>query len=223
MDIKEVNEDTIDEIVNRVWEKIKEDVEKKGYTMSSEKTLVFKFMWELAKDINNDNLQFDFEYIAYEKLNGTDKYLDLLFWTYEKYKIAIEFKFPKETENGGSDTATVRRNIYKDISRLKYLVDDKTNEIHIGYFICLTNQSTYFNNKAKLKKYIDLVTHNGYKYEKSKTTLDYEDIRELPDEIEFNWDNINGEGNKVDKECKFAWLNPIKIINKKSNFKRCNL
>lgn len=212
MDIKEVNEDTINKIVNRVWEKIKDDVEKKGYIMSSEKTLVFKFMWELAKDINNDNkLKFDFEYIAYDKLDGTDKYLDLLFWTDEKYKIAIEFKFPKKIEEGGSDTAIVRRNTYKDISRLKYLVDNKINEINIGYFICLTNQSTYFNKDAKLKKYKDLVTYNNYKYEKS-TILNYDDIKELPDKVEFNWDNIDEKGSNIIERGKFAWLKPIKII-----------
>lgn len=212
---REVDKNTIDDIVNSAWTKIKDDVEKKEYTMSSEKTLVFKFMWELAKYVNNNELQFDFEYIAYDKLDGTDKYLDLLFWTDEKYKIAIEFKFPKKTEEGGSDTAIVRRNIYKDISRLKYLVDNKINEINIGYFICLTNQSTYFNKDAKLKKYKDLVTYNNYKYEKS-TILNYDDIKELPDKIEFKWGNINEKGTRVEKGCKFAWLNPIKIINKKS-------
>lgn len=208
---REVDKNTIDDIVNSVWRKIKDDVEKKEYTMSSEKTLVFKFMWELAKDVNNNELQFDFEYIAYDKLDGTDKYLDLLFWTDEKYKIAIEFKFPKKTEEGGSDTAIVRRNIYKDISRLKYLVDNKINEINIGYFICLTNQSTYFNKDAKLKKYKDLVTYNNYKYEKS-TILNYDDIKELPDKVEFNWDNIDEKGSNIIEGGEFAWLKPIKII-----------
>lgn len=213
MDIKE---DTIDKIVNRVWEKIKDDVEKKGYIMSSEKTLVFKFMWELAKDINNDNkLKFDFEYIAYDKLDGTDKYLDLLFWTNEEYKIAIEFKFPKRKGKGSSDTSKVRRNIYKDISRLKYLVDNEINKIHIGYFICLTNQSTYFNKSANITKYNDLLTYNNYNYTSNKV-LKYEDIKKLPDKIEFKWGNINEKGTRVEKGCKFAWLNPIKIINKKS-------
>ena len=208
---REVDKNTIDDIVNSVWTKIKDDVEKKEYTMSSEKTLVFKFMWELAKYVNNNELQFDFEYIAYDKLDGTDKYLDLLFWTDEKYKIAIEFKFPKKTEEGGSDTAIVRRNIYKDISRLKYLVDNKINEINIGYFICLTNQSTYFNKDAKLKKYKDLVTYNNYKYEKS-TILNYDDIKELPDKLEFNWDNIDEKGSNIIEGGEFAWLKPIKII-----------
>lgn len=208
---REVDKNTIDDIVNSVWTKIKDDVEKKEYTMSSEKTLVFKFMWELAKHINNDNLKFDFEYRAYDELKGRDKYLDLLFWTDEKNKIAIEFKFPKRKGKGSSDTSKVRRDIYKDISRLKYLVDNEINKIHIGYFICLTNQSTYFNKDAKLKKYKDLVTYNNYKYEKS-TILNYDDIKELPDKLEFNWDNIDEKGSNIIEGGEFAWLKPIKII-----------
>ncbi|WP_195953622.1 hypothetical protein [Clostridium saudiense] len=41
---REVDKNTIDDIVNSVWRKIKDDVEKKEYTMSSEKTLVFGYV-----------------------------------------------------------------------------------------------------------------------------------------------------------------------------------
>jgi len=202
-----LNSSNIDSIVNATWKKVKDSVEKNNWSLSSEKTLVFKFMWELSKLVEEDRLRYDFEYMAYDSLEGKDKFLDLLVWTSENYKIAFEFKFPKKNNSGNSNQTETRKNIYKDISRLKYLIDNNVNNIKKGYFLAATNEDAYINRGVKLT-YPDLMVYNNYKYSGGAIN-NYDEINYLPQNFMFKWENIDTIDSKHKVKGFYAWLQPI--------------
>jgi hypothetical protein len=79
----EVNENTIDALVNDCWAAVKNKIES-GQYLSSEKTLCFLFAMELVLRVGN-LLKIDFENQCYENLEGKSKYLDLMFYTVNLY------------------------------------------------------------------------------------------------------------------------------------------
>lgn len=106
-------------LVNECWASTQQKVED-GQLVSSEKTLVFLFAMELVHRVGQ-GLKIDFENQCYEKLQGKSKYLDLLFYTDEDYKVAIEFKLPKKSRSGNSNQTQTRESVYRDLARLNYL------------------------------------------------------------------------------------------------------
>lgn len=109
--------------IEKTWNNIQIEIEKSDVILiSSEKTLVFKFAMELSKLYNCSNIVIDFEVKVYEKIDSSDKYLDLLVYESEKpdNKYAIEFKAPMKSASGNSNQTKTRKKIYKDIARLSY-------------------------------------------------------------------------------------------------------
>ena len=194
--------DTLEKNIEITWIKIQNQIENNNYDLSSEKSLVFLFSMELAKLYKYDNIHIDFEAQLYNELNSTDKYLDLLIWLTDnpKNKYAIEFKFPKKSNNGSSNQTEIRKKIYKDIARLAYL--KKYNEnITNGYFLMITDEKPYFNEGRRDDTYNTADKHKG---NLSKFHEEYK-IDNIP--FIFNWENISNQ--KING--RFAWLTPIKI------------
>ncbi|MCL2048111.1 MAG: hypothetical protein FWG87_05230 [Defluviitaleaceae bacterium] len=169
-------------------------------------------MWELAKIVNSNDLDFDFEYAAYEDIPGEDRFLDLRFWTNSSYKVAMEFKLPVNRGNGNSNQMKNREKIYRDIARLKYLVDKEGNDICIGFFVCVTDENAYINDRgSKSKNYV----YHGFNY---TNNCDIPQIESLPYPKNFNftWEKIKSSTDKRSgkwiKDGKYAWLNPIVIV-----------
>ena len=172
--------------------------------MSSEKTLVFSFMMELDKLL--PNVKFDFEYQAYNDISGKDKFLDLLIYLEENYKVALEFKLPKSINGNNSNQTETRKNIYRDILRLNYLIENRVNNIKKGYFLCGVNEAAYLN-KGTATKYKECQVYNGHVI-KVELPLNIDEFNELPQltkELKFKWTNIKNS-NKNTVAGKFAWL-----------------
>lgn len=180
-----INAETIDALISRTWQTV---IEKSlnGYPLSSEKSLCFLFAMTLFEEIGSA-LVIDFENQCYEELEGESKYLDLLFYTDNAFKVAIEFKFPRSSQSGASNQPQTRQSIYRDIARLSHL---KRHSIKAGacYFLMATNESAYLN-QGKYKNHLDLLVHHGHKVFIDNTII----ATELPltgTEFEFNWKSI---------------------------------
>jgi len=200
----EINKSNVVQLVRDARRKVIDCVENETFQLSSEKTFVFKFMWELAKLVNNDMLKFDFEYPAFDTLKNDDKFLDLLVWTNEKYKVAFEFKLPKRGLTGTGSTQ-IKPKIYRDIARLKFLVDNKIDNIHIGFFLCAVNEDSYLNIGRADPTYA--VAHNHI------ATITESYGLPLPNKLAFSWTGIKWDNrqNKNMRNGIFAWLKPIQI------------
>jgi len=195
----------VDIAINNAWGNVINKVEDDGYPMSSEKTLVFSFMMELYKLL--PNIKFDFEYQAYNDISGKDKFLDLLIYLEEDHKVALEFKLPKSINGNNSNQTETRKNIYRDILRLNYLIENRVNNIKKAYFLCGVNESAYLN-KGNATIYKACQVYNGYTVKRG-TVLNIEEFNELPElnrELKFEWRNIESNGSKNVVKGKFAWL-----------------
>ncbi|MBV5329310.1 MAG: hypothetical protein JZU65_17095 [Chlorobium sp.] len=193
------------ELVSKAWTAVIEKIES-GHPLSSEKTLCFLFLWEFSKLLENpEKLEFDFEYQAYSDLPGESTFLDLLIYTDEKCKVAIEFKLPHKTRAGGSDKTENRKKIYRDLARLNYLVNNQVNNIQLGIFLCATDEAPYFN-LGKYKKYANLITHDGFSSQPSFETIDG---LTLEFSAPFTWDGICGDLPKKKIVGHYAWLRPL--------------
>ena len=203
-----IGKDNIEQLVADTLGTVVKQVEEQGFPLSSEKTLVFKFMWELGRIVSDDDLKFDFEYAAYEKLNSSDtsdRFLDLLVWTDEDFKVAFEFKLPKRGLTGSPQTNT-KPKIYRDIARLKYLVDTAQTGIRAGFFICAVNEDAYLNNTGRA----DLTYSVAHMHKASVTEVGG---LSLPTPLTFIWNGIKLEDYKDKYVCagRFAWLEPVII------------
>ncbi|MCW3795379.1 hypothetical protein OM416_27610 [Paenibacillus sp. LS1] len=211
----EINPNNIHAIITDVWSMVKIKIES-GYPLSSEKSLVFLFSYCLIKYIDpNVELVVDFESQPYNDLQGKSKYLDLIIYTNEVYKVAIEFKLPKKSTNGSSNQTDTRLSLYRDVARLNYLVTKGINEIKIGIIIFACNESSYLNNKdLKKQATINYKTREGYVFDSrilSSELIDEIPLPTLP--INFNWDPTYFDEKNGYKQIsgKFAYLNPIFI------------
>lgn len=169
----------MDIAINNAWDNVIKKVEDDGYPMSSEKTLVFSFMMEVYKLL--PNIKFDFEYQAYNDIIGRDKFLDLLIYLEEDYKIALEFKLPKSINGNNSNQTETRKNIYRDILRLNYLIENEVNNIKKGYFLCGVNEAAYLN-RGTVSKYEECQVYHGYIINVG-VPLHIEEFNELPQQL----------------------------------------
>lgn len=206
---RNIDESNVGLIINEAWKNTRISVERNDFKLSSEKTIVFKFMWELAKLVDENNLKYDFEYIAYDKIKGNDKFLDLLVWTDSEYKVAFELKFPKKSKNGNSNQTVTRKKIYRDISRVNYLVENNINNIKKGCFLMATNEKPYLN-KGNKRENTDLLVHQGY-ISTGKLNDNYDEILSLPEDFQFMWENITYASGQYSISGKYAWIKPLSI------------
>jgi len=177
-----------------------------GYFLSSEKTLCFLFAMELYKKIG-DSLVIDFENQCYGSLQGSSKYLDLLVYTNQNYKVAIEFKLPKKSNNGSSNQAKTREAIYRDIARLYWLKNNSINA-KSSYFLMATNEDAYLNNSGIIKNKSFLTKQNHII--NSNNNLIATGLSLSGVSCNFQWLGVT-KNNKYQKIRLYAWLKPIKV------------
>ena len=191
--------------IEEAWLNTRHEIENlNNITISSEKTLVFKFAMELSKLYNCKDIIIDFEVKLYEEIDSSDKYLDLLVYETEKPEIqyAIEFKAPMKSAKGNSNQTETRKKIYRDIARLAYL-KEKSENICNGYFLLMTDENPYFNYSDRRDNTFD--TSNNYEGNLSKFLDDYNINKNF--KFNFIWDNLDDKSIKG----KFAWLDYIKV------------
>lgn len=132
--------------------------------------------------------------------------LDLLIYLEEEYKVALEFKLPKSINGNNSNQTETRKNIYRDILRLNYLIKNEVNNIKKGYFLCGVNEAAYLN-PGTANIYKECQVYDG-RVIKVGVPLNIDEFNELPQqtkELKFKWTNIK----VIDKNTvagKFVWL-----------------
>lgn len=204
--IYSIGPETVDTIVASTWDAVIGKVSN-GHPLSSEKTLCFLFAITLYEKIGS-SLIVDFENQCYDDLEGESKYLDLLFYTDDSFKVAVEFKLPRKSKAGASNQPQTRQAIYRDIARLKYL---KANSIKAGacYFLMATNEHAYLNN-GNYRNHVDFKVHHGHRVS-ADNQLEVTEISLTGASFEFSWRNTKNVGKKHECSGLYSWLNPIKL------------
>ena len=212
---------TADDLISQVNESIRAGVESGDLPLSSESTFRFLFAWELGRTLKfAPEYRFDFEWNAYSSSDGDDTFLDLLVYTDPSFKIALEFKLPKSSALHQSNSTQTRAKICRDISRLSYLVQQRLNSIHLGYFLCATDEGSYLaeghkSSNVQYKTYHETVYNSGFIIPKGEPPNGI--ARELPfpgHEVRFEWQGIERKGvltDRIGPKGRFAWLKPIKV------------
>lgn len=204
----------IKEIITEIWNEIDNWMNNDIRLISSEKSVVFNFAWELAKK-HPKNLKFiDFETSLFNDFSD-GKFLDLYIIFNDgikDVKIGIEFKFPHKKARGSNQTVS-RQKIINDIKRVNWLVENK--QIDLGCFLCVTNENGYIN-PGNFRVAPEFLTHQGKIYEQN-TILPInksftEEVSSIK-RIEFDWRYVRLVNRKfrIDNDKKFSFLNPIFI------------
>jgi len=203
----QITENNVESLISECWEAVQNKVEN-GQNLSSEKTLCFLFAMELFLQIGIE-LKIDFENQCYDELTGKSKYLDLLFYTNDEYKVAIEFKFPKKSNHGNSNQTQTRESVYRDLARLNYLKSSSLSP-KACYFLMATNEDSYLN-KGNYKKGLDFITANNHIIQ-NDNCIEAEGLSLSGTQCEFEWLNTQiNTRNKCIKNGEYAWLKPIRI------------
>jgi hypothetical protein len=217
--LKTINSESADSLISEVSERIKFGVESGEFPFPSESTFRFLFTWQLGFVLGFPlEYRFDFEWNAYETLDTEDTFLDLLIYTDPSFKIALEFKLPKSSLHHKTNQPQMRAKIIRDISRLNFLVYNGINSVHLGYFLCATNEGPYIaeGHKSKgvqYKTYHGTVYSPGYVIPKDDGPNGIH--RELlfpKHEVKFEWQEFEQRGVRVAPRGRFAWLKPIKVF-----------
>ncbi len=196
----------IHKIISDLWTQVITGFFENNLSYSSEKTLVFHFAWQLKQKLGEDLVSLDFEKQMFQKFSD-GAFLDLYF-EYKNQKIGIEFKFPKRSSKGYSNSTQTRIKSINDIKRLSYLVNN--NKIDLGVFLMATNERAYvFTGKKTINA--EFETYHLVQYKKGESFPKHQSTSKecliSPIEITFTWNGIN-ETNIINK---FAWISPIFI------------
>jgi len=210
---------TADSLMSESFRRLRENIETRGSSISSEATFKFLFAWELGRTLDfSRDYRFDFEYNVYSRLKTEDKFLDLLAYTDPTFKLAFEFKLPKKKTSGAPSPSTqTRAKICSDISRLTYLVRDKVDQIHLGYFLMATDEGGYLNEGRKTSN-PQYKTYQGTVYPAETIIPEGTGSNGIPrklsfpkHEVRFDWEGVDRIGDKLTPKGSFAWLKPIKL------------
>lgn len=137
---------TVLDAVPIAWRAVQKLVEgPDGFRFDHEFTLQFHFAWELARVFGfSDDLAVRFEVPCGKDLNGEVIRLDLLLWTDPKAKLAIELKAPLRSDTGMNSAMTqFRMRFYRDLHRLRHLVETSHDGIVAGVFLAVVNERGY--------------------------------------------------------------------------------
>ncbi|QFZ54493.1 hypothetical protein FEZ18_06640 [Oceanihabitans sp. IOP_32] len=199
----------IEKEINKIWSSLEVALNQSVITISSEKTLVFKFAWSLASNRVLNVTNIDFEKDLFKANFKDGKFLDLYFEIVDKnkvYRVGIEFKFPhkKESNSGGKQ---IRMKIINDLKKIDNLI--QSNSVDLGVFLCATNEDYYLNLDKKVRTENEFATCHGKTYNTESyypTTAVYSHIIRPSNNIVFNWRNIH-----LISPTYFSFLNPIFI------------
>ncbi|MCB9190280.1 MAG: hypothetical protein H6602_01255 [Flavobacteriales bacterium] len=195
------------------WEKTVRQFNNGQRRLSSEKSLVFWFAWNLKLELGDIVKEVDFERNQYDSFSdGTflDLYLELDNQD-QTYRVGIEFKFPHN--NGGNTNQTqTRQKCINDLKRLSWLVDNQ--KIDLGVFLMATNEGPYIaQGTFGIAK--EFKTSNGTKYQRDQlfpSNESYPESVKTLDDIEFRWNNFAERGSRaLIPDGQVAWIEPIQI------------
>ncbi len=212
---------TLVEAITSGWQELQRQVEAgPDIPYDHEFTFQFHLAWAVTRLLNfSDRLNVRFEVPCGKDNNGETIRLDLLLWTDPAAKVAVELKAPLRSEDGKNSAMTqFRMRFYRDIHRLRDLVESHHLGIREGVFLAVVNEKGYVveRNQRVNREYrtyhgvhVDPSTvipatdgPNGYPHE----------MRMPPHEIVWNWDcqKLAGDVSLLPGMRHF-WLQPIVV------------
>jgi len=145
--------------------------------------------------------------------------VDLLLWTDPAFKIVVEMKAPLRSDEGSNSAMTqMRMRFYRDLDRMRHLVDTKWQGIQRGMFLAVVNEPGYvvFGRQRKNEGY---ATYDGTRLDAGavipsapgRNGCPY-DLRMPGHLIEWRW-LCEREGGRVRRrrDMKHFWLEPIAV------------
>ncbi len=141
---------TLHDAIAAGWSRLCERVEvQRDLDFDHEFTLQFHLAWEVARLLGfSDALGVRFEVPCGCDADGETIRLDLLLWTDPEAKVAVELKAPVRSETGKNSAMTqFRMRFYRDLHRLRHLVESRHNGISSGCFVAVVNERGYVSER----------------------------------------------------------------------------
>ena len=203
------------------WKQLQEQVETEvGIPFDHEFTFQFHLAWKLARILNfSQSLNVRFEVPCGKDADGESIRLDLLFWDHPNEKIAVELKAPLRSEDGMNSAMTqFRMRFYRDIHRLRHLVEVKHLGIRTGVFLAVVNEKGYGLERNQRINTVYRTYHGvrlspGTVIPATAGSNGYPHEMKMPGhEISWNWSCHVRSGDIVFAEGrKHFWLEPIVV------------
>lgn len=134
------------EAVTGAWQDLQRLVEADpDIPFDHEFSFQFHLTWGVARLFNfAQDLNVRFEVPCGKDADGETIRPDLLLWKDPTAKVAVELKAPLRSEDGSNSAMTqFRMRFYRDIHRLRYLVESHHRGICTGVFLAVVNEKGY--------------------------------------------------------------------------------
>jgi len=153
----ELTADTWEKAISEAWRAVRDRVEvRRDLDFAHEHTLQFHLAWELARLFGfSPNLQVRFEVRTVAPKPRSAIFTDLVVWTDPEFRIAIEVKAPDRSDEGSNSAMTHgRMAFYKDLDRLRYVVDAPSLKVRRGMFLAVANELGYVTRRQQWKNLV---------------------------------------------------------------------
>src|SRR5215470_10410287 len=119
------------------WERVRDRVEvTRDLGFAHEHTLQFHFAWEVGRLLGFAQLDVRFEMLCGKDAHGETIRGDLVLWTDPNFKVVAEMKAPVRSGAGSNSAMTfMRMAFYRDLDRLRHLVETGRDGIQRGLFL----------------------------------------------------------------------------------------
>ena len=146
--------DTWESAIRDAWSAVRNRVEvTRDLDFAHEHTLQFHLAWEVARLTGfSSNLQVRFEVRTVAPEPRGAILTDIIFWTDPEFRVAVEVKAPVRSEEGSNSAMTHgRMAFYKDIDRLRYVVESTSTKVRRGMFLAVVNELGYVTHRQQRK------------------------------------------------------------------------
>lgn len=137
---------TLLEALPAAWRAVQNLVESdNAAAFDHEFTFQFHLAWEILRLFGfSEQLNVRFEVPCGKDENNETIRLDLLLWTDPANKLAVELKTPLRSDTGKNSAMTqFRMRFYRDLHRLRQLVETRHTGIRLGAFLAVVNERGY--------------------------------------------------------------------------------
>lgn len=214
--------DNWEKAISEGWRAVHDRVEvRRDFEFSHEHTLQFHLAWEVARLFGfSPDLQVRFELRTIAPKPRGTILTDIIFWTNPEFRIAVELKAPDRSEDGSNSRMTHgRMAFYKDLDRLRYLVDTPSLKIRRGIFLAVVNELGYVTHRQQ-RKNLDYNTFDGTSVDAGRLIPATEGRNGCPyplqmpaHSISWRWECERSGGTITPASGKrYYWLAPIPVF-----------
>lgn len=181
-------------------------------------TFQFHLAWEIARCFGfSEALNVRFEVPCGRDVDGNTIRLDLLVWTDPDDKVAIELKAPLKSRTGMNSAMTnFRMRFYRDLHRLRHLVETQSDGIRTGAFLAVVNEVGYITAGRKVvnavyRTYNGVIIDAGHVIDPTAGPNGYAFTMRMPSHpLHWEWSSEHEQTDRRDQRGRF-WLKPMVI------------